>query len=746
MRIACVEIQNFRRLNSVRVDFSEQSTIFVGANNSGKTSALVALGHFLIDSNRFATKDFSLSSWQHVDSIGQSWVSAAIAQTEANLDISDWEGFLPAMDVWLEVALNEIHLVSHLIPTLDWSGGLLGVRLRYEPSDLNELFAQFTSAEKTARTAETASPVATDDPTRAVKLWPQSLPDFLERRLSNHFKMRSYLLDPMYLVDPVVGQAQPQSLPSEGDPLEDDPFKGLIRIDEIDAQRGFTDRLDRQGRLDAQEDSPTSTANDRYRLSRQLRAYYHRHIDPRDTPEPADVGALQAIHAAQQEFDTRLKQGFTEPLKELAQLGYPGVTDPSIELSTRLRPIDGLNHPAAVQYDVTRVDSQAANQGPLRLPEESIGLGYQNLISMVFRLMRFRDAWMKVGKAATRDESGRSTGEYFSQPIHLVMIEEPEAHLHAQVQQVFIRHAYDVLRNHPDLGNNPLLTTQLIVSTHSSHIAHESQFSSLRYFRRIPAGIHDVTPTSTVTNLASVFGSSDNTQRFVVRYLQTTHCDLFFADAVILIEGTAERLLIPHFIRHRYPKLTERYISLLEISGSHAHRLRPLIETLRIPTLIITDLDPAEPDTPYKKVRPSRQGGLISRNATLKSWLPGIDDLDALIDLGDDKKIRREDELFEIRVAYQSSTTVQFNEGLADQEILLSTFEDALICANLEAFGAYAGLGPIGVVKEMIENATGVEELSIGLGDTVRKISKAEFALDLLELEPVGTLSPAKLH
>ena len=90
MRITCVEIQNFRRLKCIRVDFSQQSTIFVGANNSGKTSALVALGHFLIDATRFAPKDFSLSSWRHIDIIGQSWVHAAALQTEADLNSLHW--------------------------------------------------------------------------------------------------------------------------------------------------------------------------------------------------------------------------------------------------------------------------------------------------------------------------------------------------------------------------------------------------------------------------------------------------------------------------------------------------------------------------------------------------------------------------------------------------------------------------------------------------------------------------------
>jgi predicted ATP-dependent endonuclease of OLD family len=62
-------------------------------------------------------------------------------------------------------------------------------------------------------------------------------------------------------------------------------------------------------------------------------------------------------------------------------------------------------------------------------------------------------------------------------PLHLVLIEEPEAHLHAQVQQVFVKQAYQVLRRHPSLVEPSALPTQLVISTHSSHIAHEADFA-----------------------------------------------------------------------------------------------------------------------------------------------------------------------------------------------------------------------------------------------------------------------------
>src|SRR6056297_2320028 len=61
MRLGSISIRNFRRLNDVSIDFEEKETVFVGPNNSGKTSATAAIRSFL--SNRdFKIHDFSLCS------------------------------------------------------------------------------------------------------------------------------------------------------------------------------------------------------------------------------------------------------------------------------------------------------------------------------------------------------------------------------------------------------------------------------------------------------------------------------------------------------------------------------------------------------------------------------------------------------------------------------------------------------------------------------------------------------------
>ena len=47
MHIKRFDIQNFRKLKCCKIELSDKTTVFVGANNSGKTSAMDALAKFL---------------------------------------------------------------------------------------------------------------------------------------------------------------------------------------------------------------------------------------------------------------------------------------------------------------------------------------------------------------------------------------------------------------------------------------------------------------------------------------------------------------------------------------------------------------------------------------------------------------------------------------------------------------------------------------------------------------------------
>jgi predicted ATP-dependent endonuclease of OLD family len=292
------------------------------------------------------------------------------------------------------------------------------------------------------------------------------------------------------------------------------------------------------------------------------------------------------------------------------------------------------------------------------------------------------------------------------------------------------------------LGNKTNLTTQLIISTHSSHIAHECEFSCLRYFRRVPAqkNVNDV-PTSTVVNLSEVFGKEGKTQRFVTRYLKTTHCDLFFADAAILVEGPAERMLIPYFIREHFNKLNQSYITVLEIGGSHAHRLRPLIQHLGLITLVITDLDAAKKNAnSWQAIQPTREEGLITRNMVLRSWIPKKRKIDELLDLDKTSKIKVYDPFFSVCVSYQCPVNVELPENGDKKEALSNTFEDALVYENIELFRSINGSGLIKKFSEAIAEYSTTVELGKAMFEALKNGNKAKFALDLLYLQENKTL------
>ena len=686
MKLAMIRIQNFRKLKNIRLDFSDKTTLFVGANNSGKTSAMDSLRKFLIKGdNRFLLNDFTITNRNPINKIGNAWEQENAAKPN---DITDFLGIVPTMDVWIDVKDNEFHYVSHLIPTLDWKGGLLGVRLSLLPKgDGSKLFEDYITAYKKARETENSE----EGKKTKVNLYPLNLCEYLERNLNRLFEIKAFILDPAK-----VHEQQDTELDFEVE--EKDPFDGLIRIDMIDAQRGFAD---------------ADSTNDVASLSTQFRTYYDKHLDIEKATTPEDMKTLEALRAAKDTFDETLGVRFKGVLDELGDLGYPGVNDPKITIESKFEERKAFDHDSAIHYDLT------GDKSDFRLPEKYNGLGYQNLIAIVFRLISFRDARLQVGKAKGEDLAGKIP------PLHLVLLEEPEAHLHVQVQQVLINKAYDVLTKSELIKANGL-ATQLIVSTHSSHVAKETEFCNIRYFKRVLANKEMSVPTSIVINLTDTFGKDEQTMRFVQRYIQVTHCDLFFADAVIFVEGTSENVFMPYFISTEFPTLTSRYLTILPVGGAHSHKFKPLIEKLKIPTLIITDLDP-KVSKGRGKVEPKRNENLGTLNSSIKKWGITETTLDKLLDLPEKEKLLDNGS---VRVAYQTPITIKTDS--LKGEILSSTFEDSLIYTNMEGIAHIRSESPNWFIE--LKTLTTIDTLQKAVYEYIHdeRNKKVSFALELL--------------
>lgn len=73
MKIDFVRIKNFRKLKECKIEFSDKETIFVGPNNSGKTTAMDALITFL-ERKDFKTQDFTITNWPELNKVAEDWV------------------------------------------------------------------------------------------------------------------------------------------------------------------------------------------------------------------------------------------------------------------------------------------------------------------------------------------------------------------------------------------------------------------------------------------------------------------------------------------------------------------------------------------------------------------------------------------------------------------------------------------------------------------------------------------------
>ena len=408
--------------------------------------------------------------------------------------------------------------------------------------------------------------------------------------------------------------------------------------------------------------------------------------------DQAVAKALQeAVHDIQQTIELDFKKELGKLMPTLRTFGYPGLDGPELQTETTLDVERLLSRHTKVRY--------AGHHGVL-LPESYNGLGMRNLIFILLRIVSFYRTFR-----AERNAPG----------VHLVFIEEPEAHLHPQMQEVFIRQVSKIAQQLSNQEGAPPWPVQFIVSTHSSHIANAAGFEAIRYFH--PAVANDVRQTVIKDLREGLRETPEEHRKFLHQYLTLTRCDLFFADKAILIEGTSERLLLPVIIEKleeaepNLPNLSSQYVTIMEVGGAYAHLFFDLLDFLELPTLIITDLDSVA--APGGAACPVHQGTATS-NSCLRRWFTDSDSsLAALLTKDDASKIEGRK-----RIAFQRP---EVENGPCGR-----TFEDAFMLANPDMFS--------------IQGAT-PDDQAQSAWDKLKEIKKSQFALKYA-IEKTGWTAP----
>jgi putative ATP-dependent endonuclease of OLD family len=194
---------------------------------------------------------------------------------------------------------------------------------------------------------------------------------------------------------------------------------------------------------------------------------------------------------------------------------------------------------------------------------EQNGLGFNNLIFMAVVLSEL---------AKNPDTTYRG-----------LIVEEPEAHLHPQLQAVLLRYLASL---QAVAGEKPV---QLFVTSHSPNFASNANLDCLACLVESGAGVETFFPR----DVQFEKGKREKLER----YLDVTRAELFFARRVIFVEGAAELMLVDALATRAGFDLRWHGVSLISVEGLNFDSFLPLFgeNALKIPVALLTDADPRAP-------------------------------------------------------------------------------------------------------------------------------------------------------
>lgn len=302
----------------------------------------------------------------------------------------------------------------------------------------------------------------------------------------------------------------------------------------------------------------------------------------------------------------------------------------------------------------------------LNIPENQFGLGYTNLMVIIADLIDYMEKYPENS---------------FNSKVNLIAIEEPETFMHPQMQELFIKNINETIASLLK-NKNKNVNSQLIITTHSSHILN-SKIQSGNTFNNI----NYITIKDNHTNVVNLYDdvivpkndtkdtNKVNDLKFLKKHIKYKVSELFFSDAIIFVEGVTEETLLKYYL-DKNGELNKYYISIFNIDGAHGLVYHELIKLLKVPALIVTDLDIKRSDEEKENFKQiSDLSCRLTTNKTIMKYNNNSNKLENL-----------KYENFEIEnmyVTYQGKINGYFATSF-EEAFILSNFDNNLLVSVLK--------------------------------------------------------------